>query len=192
MIVNAKRCPRCGESDRDACGACRPCKKAYASAYQKTHQAECLATVTRWQKANPERKRGAAATYRAANLRKVKERTDKWRTAHPERVREQHSKWLVAHPENKRASDHKRRAGIKKGGGSFTATDIRALLKTQRGKCVACRGKISGIYHIDHIMPLALGGSNGISNIQLLCPRCNLSKKDKHPITFMQSRGFLL
>lgn len=35
-------------------------------------------------------------------------------------------------------------------------------------------------------------GSNTDDNIQLLCKTCNLSKGAKHPIDFMQSKGFLL
>lgn len=30
--------------------------------------------------------------------------------------------------------------------------------------------------HIDHIFPLALGGSNDLVNLQLLCETCNLKK----------------
>lgn len=40
--------------------------------------------------------------------------------------------------------------------------------------------------------PLARGGTNQRTNLQLLCPPCNLSKSAKDPIDFMQSRGFLL
>lgn len=47
-------------------------------------------------------------------------------------------------------------------------------------------------YHVDHIQPLALGGSNDKTNLQLLCPTCNTKKSAKHPIDFMQSRGLLL
>lgn len=36
------------------------------------------------------------------------------------------------------------------------------------------------------------GGANDKSNIQLLCPHCNLSKGAKHPVDFMQERGMLL
>jgi len=45
---------------------------------------------------------------------------------------------------------------------------------------------------MDHIVPLAKGGKNIDSNIQLTCPKCNLEKNSKDPIEFMQSRGYLL
>jgi 5-methylcytosine-specific restriction endonuclease McrA len=32
---------------------------------------------------------------------------------------------------------------------------------------------------IDHVRPLALGGSNDVDNLQLLCRRCNRSKRDR-------------
>ncbi len=32
---------------------------------------------------------------------------------------------------------------------------------------------------VDHIQPLAKGGSNDFSNLQTLCSRCNLQKSDK-------------
>ncbi len=32
-------------------------------------------------------------------------------------------------------------------------------------------------YHVDHIVPLALGGDEwDLANLELSCPRCNLSK----------------
>jgi hypothetical protein len=32
---------------------------------------------------------------------------------------------------------------------------------------------------IDHINPLSLGGGDELSNLQLLCPKCNRSKKNR-------------
>ena len=62
----------------------------------------------------------------------------------------------------------------------------------QKGLCPCCRKPLGNDYHMDHIIPLALGGSNGDNNIQLLRSECNLEKQAKHPVDFMQSRGFLL
>jgi len=43
-----------------------------------------------------------------------------------------------------------------------------------KGRCVKCGGASN--LEFDHIIPLAMGGSNTARNIQLLCERCNRSK----------------
>lgn len=58
----------------------------------------------------------------------------------------------------------------------------RAVFFRDRGMCAACNKDISGVVsiaslkHFDHIVPLAEGGINDVTNIQLLCDGCNLSK----------------
>lgn len=66
------------------------------------------------------------------------------------------------------------------------------LFLTQNNKCVYCNLHlaITG-YHIDHIMPLVLGGSNWINNIQLLCPQCNLKKHAKNPDIYEKEIGYI-
>lgn len=66
------------------------------------------------------------------------------------------------------------------------------LMASQRGLCVCCGEILGENAHLDHIMPIALGGSNTDDNMQLLRQRCNNQKHAKHPVDFMQSRGFLL
>lgn len=66
------------------------------------------------------------------------------------------------------------------------------LFRLQRGKCACCKKPLGSDYHLDHIMPLALGGVNEDSNIQLLRAKCNMQKHTVHPVEFMQQRGFLL
>ena len=46
----------------------------------------------------------------------------------------------------------------------------------QRWKCNHCGKDIRDENHVDHILPLAKGGSNDMDNLQLLCPPCNLRK----------------
>jgi 5-methylcytosine-specific restriction endonuclease McrA len=55
----------------------------------------------------------------------------------------------------------------------------RAVFFRDRGYCALCGADLSGLLdslparHFDHIVPLALGGLNDISNLQLLCQPCN-------------------
>lgn len=76
--------------------------------------------------------------------------------------------------------------------GRLPVGTIKNLGEMQRWKCAVCTVSIRDAYHIDHIAPLARGGVHHWSNLQLLCPTCNLSKSSKDPIDFMQSKGFLL
>ncbi|MEP0860709.1 MAG: HNH endonuclease [Ignavibacterium sp.] len=58
----------------------------------------------------------------------------------------------------------------------------KAVFYRDRGLCSNCQKDISGLLsiqsaeHFDHIIPLALGGLNDVSNLQLLCETCNLAK----------------
>jgi hypothetical protein len=60
----------------------------------------------------------------------------------------------------------------------------RAIYFRDRGRCCFCNSDLSGSLslisqeHFDHIVPLAQGGLNDISNLQLLCSHCNIKKSD--------------
>jgi 5-methylcytosine-specific restriction endonuclease McrA len=94
-------------------------------------------------------------------------------------------------PEVYRAARARRRARKKLAEGNFTSRDITAIGAKQNWKCKNCEVTIKIKYHIDHIMPLALGGSNWPDNLALLCPSCNLRKSDKHPDIWAQENGRL-
>lgn len=89
-------------------------------------------------------------------------------------------------------NDHHRRA-LKLGSGGRLSPGIKeTLFKKQRGKCVYCRVDLTTVVpHLDHRMPLTLGGSNTDDNIQLLCPFCNLSKKNTHPDLYEARIGYV-
>lgn len=86
---------------------------------------------------------------------------------------------------------HERRARFKDAEGFFSKSDIDILFLSQNGLCKYCRVDLKEHgYHIDHRIPLVKGGTNWPENLQLLCPRCNLKKKDKMPEQYEKEIGY--
>lgn len=60
---------------------------------------------------------------------------------------------------------------------------MRAVIHRDRGMCVSCHKDLTGLISVgsinnfDHIIPLAIGGINDVTNIQLLCENCNKTKQ---------------
>ena len=90
------------------------------------------------------------------------------------------------------ASGHTRRARQRSAPGSFTAAQIDALYLAQRGRCACCGSKLNGVFHRDHRVALANGGTNDIGNIELLCASCNHRKSAKDEIAWANENGRLL
>lgn len=62
---------------------------------------------------------------------------------------------------------------------TFTAKEKRALYTQQEGICNGCRQKMPmGGMAVDHIIPISKGGSDRLSNLQMLCTSCNSTKGD--------------
>lgn len=88
--------------------------------------------------------------------------------------------WAARHPEN--AADRVRRRTIKKrgNGGSHTLAQWDELKAQCDNRCLRCKRKEPDIELTrDHVMPVSLGGSDNIENIQCLCRPCNSSKHIK-------------
>lgn len=98
--------------------------------------------------------------------------------------------------EMKAAARRNRRARERNAKGQLSRNIRKALYAAQKGRCPVCKEALAmgGVKkcHIDHVVPLAAGGTHTDDNVQLICPGCNVSKGAKDPLEFMQSRGFLL
>lgn len=66
------------------------------------------------------------------------------------------------------------------------------LILKQKGLCALCLKYLAGRYHIDHIIPRALGGTDPKKNYQLLCAKCNMAKSALHPVEHARNVGMLL
>lgn len=130
-----------------------------------------------WREKNRDHLRSYFAKYYAANKAAQKVRQKRWDEKNPEALK---------------IKKTNRRAREVMAIGSHDAADIRYLFAAQRGKCPYCKKTLRSGYHIDHIMPLVLGGSNNRSNLQLTCSSCNLSKGGKHPASYAKCIGLLL
>lgn len=133
-----------------------------------------------------ERERGKK--YREKNRDKKISACSAWYSGNKDRAkkyRQDRSDIYRVHAQN-------RRARIYESGGYFTLEQINSLKNLQKDKCVNCKKSIKINMHIDHIIPIAKGGSNDIKNIQLLCPKCNIKKGKIDPIVWAQHNGRLL
>jgi len=65
---------------------------------------------------------------------------------------------------------------------SFSLRQRRALYRAAGGKCEECGRELKKGWHADHVVPHSKGGATTIENGQALCPSCNLSKSDQHPM----------
>jgi 5-methylcytosine-specific restriction endonuclease McrA len=161
--------------------------------YRAENRDQLIAKTIEWQEANQERFQTYRKAYQHANRHRTIERLKNWRTNNPERNKEYGRAWRKANPHLLVIKEHRRRARIKGVGGELSPDIHAKLMKIQKGKCAYCHTDLnkSG-RHLDHHMPIALGGTNTDDNVQLLCPTCNLKKGAKHPVDFVRERGFLL
>lgn len=66
--------------------------------------------------------------------------------------------------------------------GSLTPDDLAMLMQEQDGFCKYCGENIlGGDWVVEHITPMARGGSSAKENCCLACARCNTAKLDKSP-----------
>lgn len=149
--------------------------------------AACSEAVAKYNRhrhaANPQLSTEYKRHWRAKNAKKAADYQRHWREEHPGYWR----KWEATHPGEAEAHAARQRGRIARklgNGGSHTAVDVKVQHKRQHGRCFWCEAKTGATYHVDHVIPLCKGGSNGPENIVVACSHCNLSKGAKHPMDF--------
>jgi 5-methylcytosine-specific restriction endonuclease McrA len=134
-------------------------------AYRLANKDRLAATEKAWHLANKEKAATQKRAYYLANAAETKARTKAWRKANPDAYN--------AARINRRA----RKAG---NGGSFTGKEWADLKAGFDYQCLCCGAVEPEIQlTVDHVVPIASGGSSNIDNIQPLCLSCNCSKNAK-------------
>lgn len=170
-------CIKCGEADRYKNGDCKPCAREGARKYRE---------------ADPQKHRDSSRKWAAANRDRVRENNSNWYEANKDWAAEQNRNWQKVNPEKRKIINQNRRAKVRGSGGKLSSNIVQTLMALQKGKCTCCGKSLKSGHHLDHVIPIALGGMNDDSNVQLLTPKCNLSKGAKHPVDYMRSKGKLI
>ena len=185
--MNTKICKAC--SSEFSGRFCKICKREYLRQYQQKNKdrlyelqkkwvaenSEKVKAIKRkWKEAHPDQDK----SYYAKNSEVIKARTKAWYENNKERSAAYKVHYNTQNPESRVNGKAKRRTRM--GGDRLPYGTIPKLLKVQNGLCACCNTPLDK-YHVDHIMPLALGGRNVPENVQLLSPKCNQMKSAKHP-----------
>lgn len=203
-ILSTKSCTKCednkpltefckSKSTKDGLNYwCKTCAGANGAAWRKANPDKSKASCATWVAQNYERKNASRIEWNKANPERVKANRLAYREENAARIKAVSATWRAANPGGAIINLQNRRARLKKNVGTLSRGLREKLFLLQKGKCACCSKPLGGKYHMDHIMPLARGGTNTDENMQLLRAKCNLQKHAAHPIDFMRCRGFLL
>jgi 5-methylcytosine-specific restriction endonuclease McrA len=200
-----KACSKCGEvkplgefppDKRKRLGVASACRQCYSRA-RRRNRARNPGADRRYYLANRERILERQKRYHAKRAsedpdfwrkrgRRDRERDPEGWAAYQREYREKTRarraavvrKWHADHPgrirELRRKSQNKRRARIQKL--PYEDVDLAVVFERDGGICGICEEPVNENWHLDHIIPLAAGGSHVYENVQVAHPRCNLRK----------------
>ena len=217
MADLSKPCVKCGAVDRYSDGACRPCKKARNAAYFQKNIEKLKESHRQWVQENKYKANAYKRTWASKNAERIKSYSEMyydknrtrildqqkssvarklyaeyWRQKNPDKCLQYTKSWQQKNKSKVAEKWRRHKAKRRSIAGTPSPRIIERLIQYQRGLCACCGKELRNRYHLDHILPIALGGTSEDSNLQLLLPECNMKKGAKHPIAYMQSIGRLL
>ena len=195
----SKRCTKCGDeypataeyfhADRSKLSgirsSCKWCSTADALAYRRSHLEKRTEAERRYKRANRDKCNALLRAWRKKNPDKVNSESTRaskraWKKRNADKVQQDRREFMRTHPEKVAEYNRNRRARRLNSEGAHTDKDVQLIFKHQHGKCYYCKCEL-GLYHVDHVIPLSRGGSNGPENIVLACAHCNSTKNNKMP-----------
>lgn len=175
-MVVVKKCTKCGEIKDES--------KFYFDKRRSSPYSQCKtchnAITARWSKEHPEERRAYLYDYNRSEKVKEKERARYNTPADKEKAR----KWRHSPGARlvRQAKYYRRRARLQNAASNLTKQEWENTLKSYGGKCVYCGGDGTTI---DHVVPIARGGSHSVNNVVPACPTCNSSKNAKPLLLWM-------
>jgi 5-methylcytosine-specific restriction endonuclease McrA len=149
--------------------------------WRAKNKEHCLEYIKNWKENNPGRLEEYKKVTNKRQALKRKENPNLFKEWYYKNLDKAHAAtkaWRAKNKEKVLCYVRNRLAIKKKAEGIHTDQDIAQILKNQNFLCNSCSVFLES-YHVDHIIPLSRGGSNWPSNLQCLCPTCNLRKGAK-------------
>jgi 5-methylcytosine-specific restriction endonuclease McrA len=172
------RCKACLKEDRAESYKANPdSRKKAASDYYKNNKERVLERLRTQYSESPEK-----------HLNAVQNRKNRDIEAYNKRFRELQRLRYANDPSSFKEKGHNYRSKKRGSGGKLSKGIVSHLMTEQKSRCVYCANVLT-VFHLDHIVPISAGGLNEDSNVQLLCPQCNLQKGAKMPEEFIALRG---
>lgn len=178
-----KACSCCGEdkpasafnrniSTRDGLHAeCKECSRIQRRARRVRNPERVKALDRASRERHSKRRSVRAKEWIQEHAGHVQQRGRMYRQQRRDHYRQLKRRWYRAHPEYEVRRSHIRRQRVASAQTHYTIAEWRKLRKGFGNACLRC-GAMEDLT-IDHVVPLVLGGSNHISNLQLLCRTCN-------------------
>lgn len=175
--LNAKR-----EYNRQYVAENRERVNEYKRRYREEHPevgAADAERVRRWYQDNKERHLERSTQWRADNPDKVKQTQRDYYERNQEARRMNTRRWRSENPEQVARQNEERRAR-EAGAGLDSDIDYGRIYRRDRDICYLCGKKVKkSERHLDHVIPLARGGSHSEDNLKVTHARCNLIKGTK-------------
>ena len=186
---------------------CRLCCKAYNNQWSKDNKQRKAESTAKWYKENKERKRKYTADWYKNNKERKSQTNKEWleknrerrkevqkeyRRRNKERISEYNKKYQQDKPEISREKTRRYRSRKRE----LFVEDIKEkeLIDRDGTLCSYCRKELEfgtkTAVHVDHVIPLSLGGIHDPNNLVLACRSCNTSKRDENPKDWVRDRNY--
>lgn len=154
---------------------CKTCFKKQVSKRYTANPEPAKQRSKKWRLDNPEKVKQNNKIWKSNNAEYAAIKNSEWRKNNHSQHLENTRKWSSNNQLRRRENELKRRA-IKNKNGVYKIS-IKELRKLRNQNCLYCE-QIAEIT-IDHIIPIARGGSHSIGNLAPACQSCNSSKGSK-------------
>ena len=191
---------KCIESNRMYWDRTREERNSKQKEYRDAHREELRARGRAFRQRHLSRMRDKGRAYYQSNKERVKAQKRAWyqrnkaellgrnREKHAENPEIRRKKMRLAYARNPRPHIERvraRRARVRGAQGFATPVQIAGRVAFWGHKCWMCGGPFECI---DHVKPLARGGTNWPANLRPACTACNTAKRDAWPLSEITER----